>query len=311
MAEHGYWLQIVSSLVGSSFILFVLTTFYNDFYNKPDINIQVGKSMPSTNLTNSTINIKNIGRVPATHLWLTVSIPKKALYHFLNRTSISSTENSSLPKTTPKDIYLPINRLAHGNGIVRIDAVVSGRIDNLQHNLSVYATYDQGSASSVQNPDLPLSNNVIVIGIISSIVAFSVAIIDLIRRQYNRKQKMEEEVELMRRNELIKRTKAQLEGLTSIERELERIISIRRSLKNDALHSKPLSYELSKNFERKLISTNPSDYVIIDDFVVELDKRNNYISQDKINDGELRQYNERCAALAHELLKQIDWKKYK
>src|SRR6187200_3104334 len=107
MAEHGYWLQIVSSLVGSSFILFVLTTFYNDFYNKPDINIQVGKSMPSKNLTNSTINITNIGRVPATHLWLTVSIPKNALYHFINHTSISSTENSSLPKTTPKDIYLP------------------------------------------------------------------------------------------------------------------------------------------------------------------------------------------------------------
>jgi len=40
-------------------------------------------------------------------------------------------------------------------------------------------------------------------------------------------------------------------------------------------------------------------------------QRNNYILQDKINDDILKQYNEKCATLAWEVLKSADWLKYR
>ena len=64
--------------------------------------------------------------------------------------------------------------------------------------------------------------------------------------------------------------------------------------------------------KRKTIS-NIADYIIIEDFYLELAKRNSYILNDssKLDDIILKKFNQSCLTLANTALKVINWQKYK
>ena len=59
-----FLVQAISWILGSSVILFGITTFYNDFINKPQVDVEI---IPSEeDFQNATIRVINNGMKPAT-----------------------------------------------------------------------------------------------------------------------------------------------------------------------------------------------------------------------------------------------------
>jgi hypothetical protein len=135
---------VITLIVGSGLIVSGFNSFYNDFYNKPHIGIQIN---PPTQNSDQSVVIINEGRVPATTFLLTLQtphnlddLPRIVIFSTLNETKFTL-RNSSLLQ-----VGAPI--FPHGDGsIVRI---------NLRYNVSesstvypqyiAYITYDQGSS---------------------------------------------------------------------------------------------------------------------------------------------------------------------
>jgi hypothetical protein len=67
----SFGVSTIASLIGGGFLVFAVTTFYTDFYNKPLINIYPN---------GTTILLNNTGKSSATNLLLTVPIPGDISY---------------------------------------------------------------------------------------------------------------------------------------------------------------------------------------------------------------------------------------
>jgi hypothetical protein len=66
-------IQSISYIIASGLILSGFNTFYNDFYNKPHIDTEwkLAKDRASAEII-----VRNDGRIPATHLVLTLQTPQ-------------------------------------------------------------------------------------------------------------------------------------------------------------------------------------------------------------------------------------------
>ena len=136
-------IQLISAIVGSGLVVFAITTLYTDWFNKPDVHIEV--EQPTYHDLH--VDVRNIGRVPATNLKLIVNTSQDMINPIVFTTenhSISGSENLTktlLLNSRLLEVYIP--RLTHGTGsIVRITGEVANSTD-LFYN--IYATYDQGS----------------------------------------------------------------------------------------------------------------------------------------------------------------------
>jgi hypothetical protein len=128
-------IQIVSSVIGSSLLVFAITTFYSDFLNKPNVSAMI---IPGTNYTS--IELTNKGRVPANNLVLTVESPVNITDY-----EIFSTENwTRMVQEDNFTLVAQFPRLVQGDGSL-INIVAFTESDEFKENYFVYATYDEGS----------------------------------------------------------------------------------------------------------------------------------------------------------------------
>jgi len=106
-------IQAVSSIIASSVFLSGITNYYYEFYNKPNLVIDI---TPNNNedYRNVTINVKNNGVEPAKNLLLTIRSPGG----IINDSGIFYTENLTIDNklTKPDLLQLHIPRFIHGKG---------------------------------------------------------------------------------------------------------------------------------------------------------------------------------------------------
>jgi hypothetical protein len=134
-------IQIVSTIVGSSLLLFAISTFYSDWWNKPLVapTIITPSYGPAFLLT-------NYGRVPATNLTLSVHTPANISHY-----EIISTERWTMKQADNQTLVAQFPRFAQGDGsiiLVHIATQISSteqKPDRFKHNYDAYATFDQGS----------------------------------------------------------------------------------------------------------------------------------------------------------------------
>jgi hypothetical protein len=137
--------QVVSLIVGSGLIVSGFNSFYNDFYNKPRIDIQINP--PSQN-SEQTVVITNEGRIPATNFFLTLMTPQDMVEYPNYPRTFSTLNETEVRLINPTLLQVGIPKFPHGEGsLARI---------NLRYNVSqsptiypeyiAYITYDQGSS---------------------------------------------------------------------------------------------------------------------------------------------------------------------
>ena len=129
--------QIVSALIGSGLLVTTFTSFYNEFYNKPHINITVQGDL--RNIHRDIITITNDGRVPATNLVLNIHTPRSfsLIDHF------STSKNMSVTKINSTLMSVEVPLFIQGEGsFIRI--VIDVRYTGLLLG-GVVSTVDTGS----------------------------------------------------------------------------------------------------------------------------------------------------------------------
>jgi hypothetical protein len=137
--------QVVTLIVGSGLIVSGFNSFYNDFYNKPRIDIQINP--PSQN-SEQTVIITNEGRIPATNFFLTLMTPQDMVDYPNYPQTFSTLNETEVRLISSKLLQVGIPKFPHGEGsLARI---------NLRYNVSqsptiypeytAYITYDQGSS---------------------------------------------------------------------------------------------------------------------------------------------------------------------
>jgi hypothetical protein len=89
--------QVVTSIISSGLIVFAITTFYSDFINKPDIHIN-----PLIDGNWSSIELRNNGMAPATHVLLTLEVPAENIIQ-----RIFTTENWTVVRNDTQQLTIP------------------------------------------------------------------------------------------------------------------------------------------------------------------------------------------------------------
>jgi hypothetical protein len=137
MADKNTAIQIASAILGSSLVVFGITTFYSEAINIPDI-----RAREFSNSTTVSIELTNSGRVPATNLILTTESYTNVNYE------IFTTENLTIVIDDNRMFVAKFPRFVDGNGsLIRIEMSSGEQAADNPSNLSyiVYITYDQGS----------------------------------------------------------------------------------------------------------------------------------------------------------------------
>jgi hypothetical protein len=119
-----FMIQAFSSIIGSSLVVFGITTVYNDFYNKPHIRIDItSPHNVEKKMSQAIIKVANEGVKPAKNVELTINAPgniRTPTFLSSENFTISNSSNSNVLK-----IHIP--RLVQGNGsIVKLNINVCG-----------------------------------------------------------------------------------------------------------------------------------------------------------------------------------------
>ena len=276
--------QILTSFIGSGLILFVVTYLVSDF-NQPHINLHVDQSVIADNQITSKIVATNDGRVVANHMLLTAFYPA---HNIVSYNSPFHNENMTLIHQEPSVLIAKIDRLAKDATIaINIMATKMNKGLGFNNSYIVSASYDQGSntISNTRSPaDIPtyLPTRIQIVVFAS---AFS-AVFFIIAYYYKR----------------IKNLVRNLGRSTYVLSIIREIASIQNEIKND-ITSKD-------NQSRRQIFSNYEDYNKIDEFYVELKKRDSFLSQKNISSDLIKKWNRCCVWLAVQSLRNIDWVRY-
>ena len=292
--------QIVTSLVGSGFIIFVVTNLVSDF-NQPHINLQVDQSVIGDNQITSKILATNDGRVAATHVLLTAFYPAA---NIVNYSSPFHSENMTLIQQKPTLLLAKIDRLHNQDPTIAINIVTARVNKGLGFNNNSYivsASYDQGSntISNINSPLLNVDNSTLVPNRIRELVFASIlsAIFFVIALSYKR----------------IKNFIKSLGRPTYILSVIREMASIQNELKNDIISKRIFTsetWESKDDRTRRQIFSNYEDYNKVDEFYIELKKRDSVLSQKNISHNLIKKYNRSCLWLATYVLGNIDWTRY-
>ena len=141
MAEWD-WKSYTAAILGSGLVVFTVTTLYSTLINKPNINIDIPKF--------DTIMVTIKGLASATHLILTIESNARITNH-----TVFSTENITqiFPQNFTQNnstqiLKIQTPRFASGQGSnITINLPKSNT-----NNLTIYATYDQGSIRELPLP---------------------------------------------------------------------------------------------------------------------------------------------------------------
>ena len=154
------WKSYTAAILGSGLVVFTVTTLYSSLINKPIINIDLSE--------NDTIKVTNKGLAPSTDLMLTIYTKGQ-----ITNPTIFSTENitASITQINPQILQIQSARLASGQG----SNITINLPNSNTKNLTVYATYDQGSVREppiISIYDVYLSASPIMITSIGAIISF-------------------------------------------------------------------------------------------------------------------------------------------
>ena len=290
--------QILSSLVGSGLTLFVITNSVSDF-NQPHINLQVDQSIIRDNQIKSQILASNDGRLAATNVLLTAFYPAA---NILNYSSPFHSEDMTLIQQKPTLLVANINRLAKDATIaVNIMLVMNKHLGFNNNSYIVSASYDQGSntISNINSPLLKVDNPTLVPNNIRLLVLASTlsAIFFVLSLSYKR----------------IKNFIKSLGRPTYILSLIREMASIQNELKNDIISKRIFTSEIWESKDdriRRQIFSNYEDYNKVDEFYVELKKRDSVLSQKNISNDLVKKYNRSCLWLDIYVLRNIEWTRY-
>lgn len=276
-------IQTVTSVlgIGSGIILFGVTTFYTDFYNKPNVHILVSPDEIDTRL--ATIEVTNTGRNPATDLRLSIEAPKELVSY-----AVSHSENVTIAEHKGASLVLVIPRLAYGDGsFVRIYTMIKAEPNTSLTNYTTYATYNEGSTKGT----LTLSYEQF-ISFISQIsiqilisVAFAALVYSLIR--YWLRNRIKEE---------------------KFRQNIKNMIDARSNLQKERLTYDKTIPEIEYPPE---FIFYPKDFDRIETCNNRLRERNNYINEGNVKPEGLISHNQRCLEGVIGVLENIDWTRYK
>jgi hypothetical protein len=133
-------IQYIFPLLSSGLIISALTSFYNDIYNKPNIQIKIMPNDIDHHI--STIKVTNNGNMPARNTILTIEMSDR-----ISAYDVFNSENMTINyvKKNPTNLAIYIPRLSVGNGAI-IKIVIVSESKNIDYNhYNVYVTYDGGS----------------------------------------------------------------------------------------------------------------------------------------------------------------------
>jgi hypothetical protein len=282
-------IQIVSSIIGSSLLLFAITTFYSDYVNKPDIRARV---VPNGNA--ASIELTNNGRVPATNLILIVksslNIADSKIFATENWTKKFMEENQTLIAQFP--------RFVHGDGsLIAIEIPAEQKPNAFNQNYAVYVTYDQGSLkleSQMQQP-ISIPFGLTIAFTIAALITFTIPY--FYRRAKRNRQHLH--------NELISKI---VENIFYLKEYFERKPSD-TSIMNGEITS--MSKRLN---DIKGIFRNEMDFRTISQFYTKLVSRNielqrNANKLEKVKDS-VESQNFQIAEIARKVLDEIHWEEY-
>ena len=328
-------IQIVAGIVASGLLVSAFTIFYNDFYKKPNLLIDVIPNYKDAR--NLTVEVSNRGAAAATHLMLKVEVPNTITNY--THTYFTS-ENYSSIKTDNHSFEILMPRLAYGDGsLVKIGMVTNPGSNLTYDNFDVYATYDQGSTRSHDKPDFSqyvfpfniilswLYDNLVVYGFpIPVIILVSGSVIIFIFILRKRRKKADE-----------------LNFITTIKLEL---LKVRYALKEDDQFFGPIPginvdegpnaelgvgklkknikkiktsdykhgighewFKRSDEYKTKLLSV--ADYRRIADFYLIVCKRESVISEKPLQGNDVIKANKDCITLADKALDDTSWNDYR
>ncbi|MBV9177825.1 MAG: hypothetical protein JO297_12385, partial [Nitrososphaeraceae archaeon] len=315
--------QILTSFIGSGLILFVVTYLVSDF-NQPHINLHVDQSVIADNQITSKIVATNDGRVVATHVLLTAFYPA---HNIVSYNSPFHNENMTLIHQEPSVLIAKIDRLAKDATIaINIMATKMNKGLGFNNSYIVSASYDQGSntISNTRSPAdiptyLPTRIQIVVFASAFSAVFFIIAyyykriknlvrnlgratyVLSIIREIDSIQNEIKNDI-TSKRIFTIKNLVRNLGRSTYVLSIIREIASIQNEIKND-ITSKD-------NQSRRQIFSNYEDYNKIDEFYVELKKRDSFLSQKNISSDLIKKWNRCCVWLAVQSLRNIDWVRY-
>jgi hypothetical protein len=184
---------------------------------------------------------------------------------------------------------------------VNIMLVMNKHLGFNNNSYIVSASYDQGSntISNINSPLLNVDNSTLVPNRIRELVFASIlsAIFFVIALSYKR----------------IKNFIKSLGRPTYILSVIREMASIQNELKNDIISKRIFTSETweSKDDQiRRQIFSNYEDYNKVDEFYIELKKRDSVLSQKNISHNLIKKYNRSCLWLATYVLGNIDWTRY-
>lgn len=290
--------QILGPLIGSGFVVFVVTNLVSDF-NQPHINLQVDESVIGDSQITSKVLATNDGRLAATHVLLTAFYPAA---NIVNYSSPFHSENMTLLKQKTNLLVAKIDRLAK-DATIAINIVTARMNKGLGYNNSyiVSASYDQGSnvISNIRTPFLNVDNPTIVPSRVRVLIfASALSVVFFIIALYYKR---------------IKNFVKNLGGPTYVLSIIREMASIQNELKNDISSKRIFTSEIwesKDNQIRRQIFGNYEDYNKIDELYVGLKKRDSVLSQKNIGNELIKKCNKSCLWLAIHALKNIDWTRY-
>jgi hypothetical protein len=271
-------IQTISSIIGSGFFLFAINTLYTDLINKPDIHVQL---ISSNDLTS--IQLSNNGRVPATHLVLTIQAPSRIVKH-----QVFSTENwtNSINQTSMR-IYFP--GLVQGDGsIAKISVDTDKNLATDRSSFMVYLTYDQGSLKIIggvqeASPPFGLTVFLIIMAISSFLIPYLYT--KTIRVFYS-------------------------QTVTNIAKE---IMEFKRHFESNPYDGAVHDVKPPPDYMIKIF--NSDERRLIENFYEEFESRNNILGSQRSsatpdNTKNVGKLNNQIIRRAKDVFEKIDWRKY-
>ena len=296
------WSSSIFGLIGSGLTLFVITNAVSDF-NQPNINIRVDQSAIGDNQIISKIFAINDGRVAATHVLLTAFYPAAKI---INYSSPFHSENIILLQQKPNLLVAKIDRLAK-DATIDVNTMLAASMNKglgFNNSYIVSASYDQGSntissSTLLNSPLLNADNPTIVPGRIQILVFVSAlsALFFIMSISYKR----------------ISNFIKNLERSTYVLSIIREMALIQNEIKNDLLSKRIFTtkiWESKDDHVRRQVFSDYEDYNKIDEFYVELKKRDSILSQKNTSGDLIKKCNRICLWLVICVLRNIDWTRY-
>ena len=135
---------IPAILSNVTLIITALGTFFSDVYNKPNLQVSI-LPIEQDEISRTSVDVFNDGRVPATNLKLFIRSPENILTY-----DNFTTENITVSKLGPKLLRVDVPRLVQGGGSM-VNTVLTTDTNSNASNQSmiVHAIFDQGSLTRV------------------------------------------------------------------------------------------------------------------------------------------------------------------